>query len=250
MKKKKILFALLLAGVLAAFLDAPFREHPLHEEVSDTCAVYYLLNIDGMKGLGHTAFMLQDEQGNGYVYSYNGMQYSLIECLLGKVGIGKMKVFALKTDETTTFLQTGDLQVEDTAECDNFDRVLYRRISGEEYEHIQNGAARYIDAGAEFESLYAAVIEAMNEDKIAAEESLNEFLKREDVPKYQIYVHNCDSVARELIGLIDAEMYLYNTEHVKLTPTGNYLGMCKEFGGQWGYEAIGKDTLIERIFWR
>lgn len=250
MKKKKILFALLLAGVMAAFLDAPFREHPLHEEVSDTCAVYLLLNIDGMKGLGHTAFMLRDEQGNGYVYSYNGMQYSLIECLLGKAGIGKMKVFALKPDEATAFLQTGELQVEDTAECDNFDRVLYRRISREEYEHIQNGATRYIDAGVEFESLYAAVIEAVNEDKIAAEESLNEFLKREDVPKYQIYVHNCDSVARELIGLIDAEMSLYNEEHVKLTPTGNYLGMCKEFGGQWGYEAIGKDTLIERIFWR
>ncbi len=250
MKKKKYLLASLLAGALIAFLDAPFKEHPLQKEVPDACAVYYLLNIDGMKGLGHTAFMLRDEQGNGYVYSYNGMQYSLMECLFGKAGIGKMKVFALKPDEAEAFLQTGDLQVEDTAECDNFDRVLYRRISREEYNHIQNGAARYIDTGTQFERLYADAITAVDEDKIAAEEILNEFLNGEDVPKYQIYVHNCDTVARELIGLIDEEMRLYNTGHVRLTPMGNYLGMCKEFGEQWGIEVLGKDTLTERVLWR
>lgn len=93
------------------------------------CRIYYLLNIDGMKGLGHAAFLLVDEQGEGLFYSYNGMQYSLPECLLGKAGIGKMKSFALNREQTEQFLTAGDLEVSDTSECDNFDRALYRCVS-------------------------------------------------------------------------------------------------------------------------
>ncbi len=207
----------LLAVLLLVLWDAPFQERRI-EKLQNSCAVYYLLNIDGMKGLGHAALLLQDEQGNGLLYSYNGMQYSLLECLIGKEGIGKMKVFALSADEICEFLSTGDLKVEDTAECDNFDRVLYRCISREDYEAVQKGTVKYMEAGAEFERLYAAAYDSAGEE-------LEAFLEQEDLPRYQIYTHNCDTVARELIAQIDEEMRQYNSESKRLTPTGNYIGM-------------------------
>lgn len=74
MKRKKYAAVILLAVMVIIFWDTPFETRPPGKS-SDSCAVYYLLNIDGMKGLGHAAFMLTDEQGNGQVYSYNGMQY-------------------------------------------------------------------------------------------------------------------------------------------------------------------------------
>lgn len=250
MKKRKlyVVFVAICISVLILLWDKPFEECNAID-TSGSCAVYYLLNIDGMKGLGHTALMLTDEQGEGLIYSYNGMQYSLTECLLGKAGIGKMKVFPLGSEEVSEFLTTGDLQVEDTSECDNFDRMLYRYVSREEYEQIQENATKYIETGSIFETLYADFYNAEGEERSAAEEKLNDFLSQKEVPKYQIYVHNCDTVARELIAAIDEEMDLYNSNE-KLTPTGNFIGMCSEFSEKWGYRIMGIDTLIEKIFWR
>ena len=118
-----------------------------------------------------------------------------------------MKVFTLSPAEVQAFLDMGDLQVEDTAECDNFDRILYRHISREEYDTIQEGAAKYIDTGTMFETLYASALEAGGEEKVQAEEKLNEFLNQKETLKYQIYTNNCDTVARELIALVDDEMH-------------------------------------------
>ena len=71
--------------------------------------VYYLLNIDGMKGLGHSALLLQDSRGQAQLFSYNGMQYNVLECLMGKSGIGKMMQFQLKEEDLQQFLETGNL---------------------------------------------------------------------------------------------------------------------------------------------
>lgn len=249
-KRLKWHFILLISAILLIMIwDAPF-ENRKPQETAHSYGVYYLLNIDGMKGLGHTAFLLTDEQGNGQIYSYNGMQYSLMECLLGKAGIGKMKVFALSSKEVNDFLDTGDLQVEDTTECDNFDRILYRYISREDYIRIQEGAAKYIDTGTEYERLYAAVYHAKGEERVWAEEELDDFFRQEDLLTYQIYNHNCDTVARELIAFIDEEMAAYNIANEKLTPTGNYIEMCSKFSEVWGYRILGNDTLLERLFWR
>lgn len=246
----KWLFILMMIAVMLIIIwDTPFKDRK-PQESAHSCAVYYLLNVDGMKGLGHTAFLLTDEQGNGQLYSYNGMQYSLVECLLGKAGIGKMKMFALDSDDVNNFLNTGDLQVEDTAECGNFDRIMYRYISKEDYMRIQEGAAKYIVIGTEYESLYADVLRAEGNERTLAEEKMNNFFKQEDLLTYQIYNHNCDTVARELIALIDEEMAAYNSEDEKLTPTGNYIEMCCKFSEIWGYRIVGKDTLLERLFWR
>lgn len=249
MKKIKYLFAFLAICFAIAFWDAPF-ESRVPKRADNTCAIYYLLNIDGMKGLGHTALLLQDENGNGQMFSYNGMQYSLLECLVGKSGVGKMKVFTLTSAEVDAFLHTGNLQVEDTTECDNFDRMLYRYISKEELEQILKAAEKYIVTGTEYETLYADHFNATGEDKIIAEERLNDFLNQEDLLKYQIYTHNCDTVARELIALIDQEVKDFNINKEKLTPTDNYLGLCNIVGETWGYQKIGEDTLPERFFWK
>lgn len=244
-----IFLFLIIMCLAIVFWDVPF-ESRAPKDSNDPCAVYYLLNIDGMKGLGHAALMLVDEEGNGQVFSYNGMQYSLLECLAGKSGVGKMKVFDLSREEVEEFLNTGNLQVEDTAECDNFDRVLYRYISRNELRMMQEGAAEYVNTGAEFETLYAAAFQATGEAKARAEDMLQEFLNQDGLLKYQIYTHNCDTVARELIALIDKDVMEYKTDKGKITPTDNYIGMCDAVGEEWGYQKLGEDTLLERIFWK
>lgn len=247
--KKRIYIFVIVVFTIIAFWDEPVDKSEMQKD-GNSCAVCYLLNVDGMKGLGHAAFMLLDEHGSGTVYSYNGMQYSLLECLAGKAGVGKMKVFFLSSDEVTVFFDTGRLQVEDTAECDNFDRMLYRYISRDDYEKIQEGTKRYIEIGTEFESIYAAVIKASGEEKILAEERMKEFLSQEGLLKYQIYKHNCDTVTRELIALVDKDMREYNAEHERLTPTGNYIGMCRALSEEWGVQKLGEDTLWEKVLWR
>lgn len=212
-----------------------------------SCQIWYLLNLDGMKGLGHSALMLLDENGEGQVFSYNGMQYSLIQCLMGREGIGKMMQFSLGEDEVEILLETGNLQAGVYGECDNFDRGLYRCISREQYDQIAEEARRYIETGDEFERLYADLHSAEGDIVYDAQEQMDLFLAREDIPRYQIYRHNCDTAARELIALVDEEMAQYNQSETKLTPGGNYKNMCRRFGDIWGYMGLGEDSLVEKI---
>lgn len=254
MKRKKlpviILSILFITIIFLTLLHDTSIKNRNPKDIENSCMVYYVLNIDGMKGLGHTAFLLIDENANGQFYSYNGMQYSLMECLMGKAGIGKMKVFSLSAEEVEQFLLTGDLMVEDAAECDNFDRALYRYISKADYEQIQESVARYIDVGNEYERLYAAAFHSNGEEHAAADKELQEFLGQTNLPKYQIYMHNCDVVARELIALIDEEVEIYNAENAKLMPSSNFIGMYNEFGETWGCQVLGADTTLEKLFWR
>lgn len=196
------------------WLEVPMRE-PRKEPGRD-CRAYYLLNMDGMKGLGHAALLLVDEKGEGRLFSYNGMEYNLFWCLLGKKGLGKMKEFSLDASAVEGRLLTGDLPSEEYEECRNFDRALWRYLSGEEYEKILQGTEAYLEPpGA-------------------------------DTPLYQIYSHNCDTAARELIGLADRDMDRYNRGRTRLTPGGNYKRMCRELGSAWGVTFLGEDTLCER----
>lgn len=243
------LFAVILLTACAVKAADNFWTEPIEREPEADgtfpCRAYYLLNIDGMKGLGHSALLLQDAQGNGRIFSYNGMQYNLAQCLSGKAGVGKMKQIVLSEDELLHFWKTGDLPVQDLEECDNFDRALYCGITEEQYEQIIAGICRYIDTGDEFERLYAQ-----------NGEEPESFLARDDIPKYQIYTHNCDTVARELLALVNDEMAEYNKENAfgisfgkisPLTPGGNYAKMCHKFGGDWGILTLGKDSVPERL---
>ena len=194
--------------------QVPVREP--QEAPGQDCRVYYLLNIDGMKGLGHAALLLVDEDGEGRLFSYNGMEYSLFWCLFGKEGLGKMKEFSLDAPSVRRLLQTGELEPEEYEECRNFDRALWRYLSREDYERILSGTELYLDP------------------------------REPSAPLYQIYTHNCDTAARELIGIADAEMQRYNAGRTRLTPGGNYKRMWRKFGDTWGFTFLGKDTLWER----
>lgn len=52
-----------------------------------------------MKGLGHSILMVVDEEGCGTVLSFNGMQRSLSESLMGKSGVGKLSIGAMDAEK-------------------------------------------------------------------------------------------------------------------------------------------------------
>lgn len=251
-KKKKVpvWFLLLLYLVVNLCVRISFTVPKAVEErdcrtMDGDCRICYLLNLDGMKGLGHSALLLIDENGSGSVLSYNGMQYGLAECLAGRKGIGKMMVYSLEPQEVETLLRTGDLETDGHGECDNFDRMLYRWVSRIQYEQIMDAAKIYVDAGDRYEELYAAAARAEEAKRPEAEGRMEDYL-RQDLPRYQIYTHNCDTVARELLALVDEEIRRYNVQEQKLTPKGNYKNMCACVSDQWGIVRLGRDTLVEQ----
>ena len=129
--------------LLCASMHLTVREPSFAE---GDCMLYYIVNADGMKGLGHSILLLVNEQGNGTVFSFNGMQRSLRESLLGKSGIGKMSTGTMTAEETKTFLQTGDLKIDGDQLTDNYDMALYRPITTEEYQVILEQTAPYFVA--------------------------------------------------------------------------------------------------------
>lgn len=215
--------------------------------LDEPCGIYYLLNVDGMKGLGHSALMLTDEQGEGRIFSYNGMQYNLFQCLLGKRGVGKMKEFLLDREGVKELLRTGDLPAGEYEECSNFDRILWREISREQYDKVVQAAAVYTETGEAYEELYVSFYEASGEETEKIRQEIEAYTQREGIPLYQIYTHNCDTAARELMGEIDEEVSGYNESEVKLTPNGNYRNMCRKLGDTWGFRHLGEDTFIETV---
>ena len=252
-KRGLISFVILLAmllGLLPPFCREPASLPAAKTSSLQSCRVCYLLNIDGMKGLGHSALLLIDESGAGQLFSYNGMQYNLLECLLGKEGIGKMKVISMNSEETEDFLETG--RPPETAftggsfeECRDFDRILFRCITEQEYLAILQAADVYIDTGDEFERLYAAA--CSSEATEQARKEMDAFLSQEGLPSYQIYSHNCDTAAREIIALADPEMAAYNDTQAGLIPGNNYRKMCRFLGNSWGYGALGNDSWLEKL---
>ena len=215
------------------------------------CRVYYLLNVDGMKGLGHSALLLVDENREGQLFSYNGMEYNLFQCLLGKEGMGRMKRFFLDRETLKGFLENGELSAGEYQECSNFDRALWREISREEYALVEEQALCYIEAEEEYGQL-AGELFACGEGDDAwqeAKERMESFKAREDTPLYQIYTHNCDTAAREIIAKIDGDMAAYNETEERLTPKGNFKNMCRKLGEAWESGTFGENTWVERLLY-
>ncbi|MCI8996440.1 MAG: hypothetical protein HFI31_07555 [Lachnospiraceae bacterium] len=220
---------LLLFGFLCARLlfVRPPEERACQENSVNSCQIWYLLNVDGMGGLGHSALLLVDELGGGRIYSYNGMEYNLFWCLLGKEGVGFMREISLDPEERAVFCQSGQLSLSDSAECRDFDRALYREITREEYGTVYQAVQKWIE-----------------------KEQLWDLLEQEDIPLYHIYTHNCDTAARELIALVDEEVEEYNQSHARLTPGGNFREMCRRLGSGWGIRRLGEDSWKERLLER
>ncbi len=213
----------------------------------DGYMLYYIVNADGMKGLGHSILMVVDDEGCGTVLSYNGMQRSLWESLLGKSGIGKMSIGQMDAEDTEAFLQTGNLHIDGDQLTDNYDYALYRPITAEDYNSILEQAVPYLEAELQFTVLYEEW--AMEEDagkKAEYEKNLEQMGQDDDLPVYRIYTNNCDHVARLLASPVNSELKDYSNNAWRMTPNGNF----KAFGRKaqdWGVMKLGKQSFVERI---
>lgn len=237
-----ILLSLYFAACFSMRL--PVRETAL---ATQDCMLYYIVNADGMKGLGHSIVMVVDEEGCGTVLSYNGMQRTLPESLLGKSGIGKMSIGTMAAEETDAFLRSGNLCLGGDQLTDNYDVALYRPITAQDYHIILEQAAPYLAAGEQFVVLYGKW--AMEEDadkKAEYEQELERMGQGDELPAYQIYTNNCDHVARLLASSVDSEMQDHINHNWHMTPNGN----LKAFGikaQNWGIMTLGEQSLSERI---
>lgn len=246
--KKSVLLCLLL---LAAFY---FRQClSLHlmpraaAHAEGRYTLYYLVNTDGMKGLGHSILLLTDPSGAGTVLSFNGMQRSLPESLLGQSGIGKMSVGNMDAQETARFLQTGNLALDGDQLRDNYDWALYLPITEETYLLILEQARPYIEAGENFEMLYVQWAQtADTAEKEVLADTLEEMGQDQTLPLYNIYTNNCDHAARTLAAQADNELQTYNQSADCLTPCGNLKAFAK-YAPQWGVMELGENSLWEKL---
>lgn len=208
--------------------------------------LYYIVNADGMKGLGHSILLVVDAEGCGRVFSFNGMQRTLGESLLGKSGIGKMSVGEMNAEETEAFLQTGDLQLDGDQLADNYDVALYRPITEEEYGVILEQLVPYLAAEERFAKLYEKWVIEEDGDRRQEYKQALEQLGREESLAYQIYTHNCDHGARRLAASVDQVLWDYTQHSRRMTPNGN----LKAFGRlaeNWGVMTLGRQSFTEKI---
>lgn len=209
--------------------------------------LYYVVNTDGMKGLGHSLLLLVDAEGNGTVLSFNGMQRSLTEALLGSAGVGKMSEGFMDVSQVEAFLASGNLALQGDQLQDNYDWALYRNISEQEYNKILDKAQLYIETGDTYEWLYAEYIKAQDTQEARKYfQQMEDMAKDETLPLYQIYMHNCDTAARILIATVDEEMAVYNDKSVPLTPNGNMKAFAKK-ADRWNVMQLGNDSFAEDL---
>ncbi len=230
--------------LLCASLRLAVREPSFPEE---DCMMYYIVNADGMKGLGHSILLLVDEQGIGTVFSFNGMQTSLGESLFGKSGIGKLSTGTMTAEETEIFLQTGDLGIDGDQLTDNYDMALYRPIMAEEYQVILEQTIPYLNAEHQFKTLYEKWAEEEDAGRRAEyERALEQMGQDQSLPLYQIYTNNCDHAVRTFISAVDSMMQEYTHYTRRMTPNGN----LKAFGTRaknWGVMMLGAQSFLERV---
>ncbi len=224
--------------------------HPAVREslfAGEECMLYYMVNADGMKGLGHSILMVVDEKGCGTVLSFNGMQRSLPESLMGKGGVGKLSVGSMDAEETRAFLLSGDLALEGDQLADNYDMALYRPITAEDYQIILDQTAPYREAEETFAALYGQWVAEEDAGRKAEYAQALEQMGREiSPPVYRIYTNNCDHAARAFISSIDPDMQEYIRDVWRITPNGNLKAFGKK-AEKWGVMTLGEQTLKERV---
>lgn len=249
-KRRKYLILCSMAALAAAYLCVCLSMRLVDRKTSlseEECMLYYIVNADGMKGLGHSILLVVDGEGCGRVFSFNGMQRTLGESLLGKSGVGKMSVGTMTAEETEAFLRTGELNLDGDQLADNYDMALYRPISAEEYGVILEQVIPYAAAEERFAELYEKWVSEEDGGRREEYKQALELLGRENsLPLYQIYTYNCDHAARMLAAPIDPVLQDYSQHSWRLTPNGN----LKAFGQRakdWGVMTLGRQSLFEKI---
>lgn len=211
------------------------------------CRLYYLVNTDGMKGLGHSILLLVNEEGQGTVLSYNGMQRSLGEAFIGKSGVGKLSVGEMSRENTDAFLLTGDLNLEGDQLQDNYDMALFCRITAEDYQAALALTEPYVQAGDDYEALYALAASTADEaEKAEYEKVMEEMGEDASLPLYKLYTHNCDHAARSFAAAANKDMAAYNENAFRMTPNGNFKAFAQK-AADWGVVRLGKTSVIERV---
>lgn len=248
--RKKYIFCLIVVVFVSVYLclcvsmRLTVRSTSFPEE---ECMLYYIVNADGMKGLGHSIILLVDENGCGTVLSFNGMQGSLWESLLGKSGVGKMSMGTMTVEETAAFLQTGNLNLNADQLSDNYDVALYRPITAEDHNTVLKQTAPYFAAADQFTALYEKWATEEEPDKKAEyEQALGQLGQDGSLPLYNIYLNNCDHVARTLASSVDSTMRDYTHRTWHMTPNGNLKAFGKK-AENWGVMILGEQSLAERI---
>lgn len=243
-----IKWGVLLLLIVYLWLCVSMRLTPRDPSFTEgDCMLYYIVNADGMKGLGHSILLLVDEEGCGTVFSFNGMQRSLGESLLGKSGVGKLGTGVMTAREVEAFLLSGDLHLAGDQLADNYDVALYRPVTEEERQVILEEAAPYLAAEEAFSALYEKW--ALEEDPVRKAEygqALEQIGADEDLPLYQIYTHNCDHAARTMAGAVDKDLREYTEGAWRVTPNGNLKAFARE-ADRWGVMTLGEQTLAERV---
>lgn len=213
----------------------------------EECMLYYMVNADGMKGLGHSILMVVDGEGCGTVLSFNGMQRSLSESLMGKSGVGKLSVGAMDAEEVKAFLRSGDLSLEGDQLADNYDMALYRPITREDYQIVLTQAEPYMEVEEGFGVLYQKwVTEGDAAGKAEYYQALEQMAEDESLPLYQIYTNNCDHAVRIMASSVDQDLRDYTYDAWRMTPNGNLKAFGKK-AEKWGVMELGEQTLAERV---
>lgn len=213
----------------------------------EDCMLYYMVNVDGMKGLGHSILMVVDEEGCGRVLSFNGMQRSLSECLMGKSGIGKLSEGTMDARGTEDFLLSGNLCLDGDQLADNYDMALYRPITAEDYQAVFKRAEPYREAEEGFAALYQKwATEEDAAEKAEYHQELEQMGEDENLPLYQIYTNNCDHAARVMASSADQDLLDYTYSAWRMTPNGNLKAFGKR-AEKWGVMTLGEQSLQERI---
>lgn len=257
MKKKITKAVLIFLGIVCAvciircisigILIKLKNKTKLPEESADA-KVYYAINVDGMKGLGHSILLLEMENGEGLVISYNGMQRSLAEALLGRSGVGKMTVVPLSEDEMDAFYSTGDIRVGLDQLDDNYDFALSHVITEEEYQTVMEQLEPYYEVEQAYAAIYGNWVLADESEKPEYERQLEELANDESAPLYRIYRHNCDDVARELLAGFDSEIAFYNEHRRHLTPSGNFKALALALD-DWEIHELGDNSVKEAVLY-
>lgn len=172
-------------------------------------SIYYLNNMDGAKGLGHSAILLVDEDGQGDFYSYMGGGNDIWQTITQWTG-GYIAHKQLNNTEVNNLLATGDIWIEmqnKKKNFDNYDRALVNEIAESDYVKIIEKANDYCN----------------------------------NPPNYQMFGYNCDSFAVELISIVTPDIKM-----PELMPNNSFYMRGKEWK-DWELISIGKSSITERL---
>ena len=204
----------------------PIKYVDFNGKEEDEYHVYYLNNMDGAKVFGHSSILVENIDGTSEFYTYMGTGDTM-SALKGEDSLGYMGHEFLTKEETEEFLKTGDIDVKmpgDWYNSDNYDRALKRSITAEEYDQIIATAEYYV-------KLYT-------DGNVV--EDINTYLQNEPNAIYNLYSHNCDTVAGEILGVVDPYFVTCQEGLGHTTPNDSFYVRMVFLEDTWDFIGVGE----------